>query len=230
MARNKGLSIAKGEYIVFIDADDWVANDIFIKSIKYICDSKADVVLFDYFLTNGEVCQKCDKVIEYGIYLKENISIILRNMFAGGKYFSSIWRGIYKREIIENHRIEFPGVKFAEDLLFNIEYLFNCDRAVVVEDTLYFYFDNENSSLKKLKNNIKEIEKIPMLLYQLLQRYNKYEEYSKELEIEILYSIDRIFNSNLRYNGFIKEIKEFYENYSDMLLELEYKQKLLNCL
>lgn len=224
-ARNRGIEEADGDYIVFVDSDDWIAENELEILVQNIETSAADVVFCDYFKVQGDRTEKCPKILEYGIYENDKIDIVLRNMFAGGAYFSSIWRGIYKKEVINRGNIRFEKLKFAEDLLFNIEYLLNSKKVYLIEEALYYYFVNEQSSLNRLKDDIGEIIKFPIELCKKIRQYEVIEEYQKELEIEIIIALQRIFNVSLRYNDFKKGVEEFYQNGESIFKVVNFQER-----
>lgn len=226
-ARNKGLEIAKGEFIMFVDSDDWMNCRMVETLYNKITSKNLEVVFCDYIKVSEEKQIKCEKVLEYQIYENEQVPIVIRNMFGGGKYFSSVWRGIYRKSIIDQYNIRFENIKFAEDMLFNIEYLFDCKKVEVSRECLYYYRENLTSSLQKLKNDIKEMQKLSYKIYKLLNRYDNINRYADRLEKEIELTIKRIFEISQNYQEFAVYIKQYINGYSSMLIQIPLEEKVI---
>lgn len=205
-ARNQGIKQAIGEYIVFVDSDDYLQDNSVEILYNHIENKDIDVVYCDYYNVTKKEIIACEEILDYKVYHAQDISIVIRNMFGGGRYYSSIWRGIYKKSIIDEKELRFKQMKYAEDLLYNIEYLINCNNIEIISDKLYCYVQNNDSSLQKLKHNVEEIKKVPYEIYQTLKKYQCEDNYLLEIEKEIELSIRRIFDINYRYCSFRKNI------------------------
>lgn len=119
IARNIGLDKAKGQYIGFVDSDDWLDRDMYQSMINNAYSNKADIVICD----SNTIYDKKRRVIDTISLLNKSKSIdscsiskeLLLNL-AG-----SVWRGIYKKKLINDNNIRFPeGLKLSEDRVFNI--------------------------------------------------------------------------------------------------------------
>lgn len=216
-ARNVGIREAKGEFIMFVDSDDWIKETMLETLLAKIDNQKTDVVFCDYINVLGNEEINCEKVIDYSVYNDAEVSVVIQNMFGGGKFFSSIWRGIYRRKLIEEKNIRFMKIKFAEDMLFNLEYLLNSSSVEIIEDKLYYYRENQFSALQRLKNNLYEMQKLPYEIFELLKKYKSIERYKNELENEIVLAINRTFDIEYKYTNFVRNIKEFREKYGKIL-------------
>lgn len=226
-ARNKGLEIASCSFVMFADSDDWMKSEMVEILLNQMETNCLDAAFCDYKKVVGENYTDCDKVIEYKCYAEMEISTVVRNMFGGGKYFASIWRGIYRKETIDIYKIRFTNIKFAEDMLFNIEFLLNSRRIALIENKLYFYRENPTSALQRLKNNLDEMQKLPYNVYQLLMKYQKMEEYLKSFENELQLTIQRMFLIDYSYKNFKKNAKTFRDKYLDMFDTVDGKSKIV---
>lgn len=145
ISRNLGLNIATGDYIIWIDGDDWI-DDNYITCIKNtIMNTKADIILFDYY----KVLEGKFFIVEYDKksgYINKNK---LMKEIAQDAFFSFLWRTVAKREIYIN--IKFPEkVQMMEDfsiyhILFN-----NAEKFFYIHKPLYYYKIN-NTSLSHTK-------------------------------------------------------------------------------
>ncbi len=153
-ARNFGMKKAQGKYIIFSDADDYAEPVLVQREIEQM--ESCDGAFFEYIYEASDGAkQKSEKVIEYGIYKGERLLEIISNMCGGGKYYSSIWRAVYCRELIQKNQLKFRNIKFAEDMLFNIEYIL-CSTSVYISPQAYYHYcEQEQSALKKIQYDIR---------------------------------------------------------------------------
>ncbi len=153
-ARNRGLSVAKGRYITFLDCDDYWESDYLEKMIKAAeANSDLDLILCGRFY--DEVPDGKDKVecigkerYQHTIVRKEELQ---RNPYAFFKYTGT--RGpvckLFKKTIIEHCNIKFPEtIKMMEDLCFCMEYISHCKNIELIEAVLYHQFIHKDSLSK----------------------------------------------------------------------------------
>lgn len=123
-ARNKGLEIAKGDYITFCDSDDWIDNDTFDNLIETMLNYKPELVVYGRkdILNNSEefFYQNHFKIKELFNQNQE----YMENFFFKGKHTFSVCNKLYKKNIISENNIKFSEeLILSEDTFFNLEYL-----------------------------------------------------------------------------------------------------------
>ena len=161
VARNYGLSKAKGKYILFWDSDDKANTELLQKCIKTAKKYNPDMLIFGMSFQkkyNGKVIQVENKqCTKEEIILKQDFSSRLVEMF-DINYLSSGCNKIYKRRICE--KISFnPSKKTFEDLLYVLEYTNNCTSILLMPDIVYLYEVNyplHNKSRLNMINNFNE--------------------------------------------------------------------------
>jgi glycosyltransferase involved in cell wall biosynthesis len=154
-SRNKGLQIAKGNYIAFADHDDWVyptwlevlynkaieSNaDVVVSAIENRCGSKHDYYRFPK-TTQPDELQK--GMLE--AMLCSRHSIPNTQSFSNA---NSIWNQLYKAQVIKDNDIQFPDNRKLsyEDALFNIEVFLCANKVVAVPETLYVHITHKNNT------------------------------------------------------------------------------------
>lgn len=174
-ARNSGLSIARGEYIRFIDADDRIPINSMSNMIQ-VFEKNPDIELV---IGNFE----CDSAKGYftGKELKEKgkvNAIEFAEIFiehVKSFYFGVPWNKLYKREIIEKYQIRFDeNIDWCEDFLFNVKYFSKCNMIYFLNlaQGVYQYCTRDTGITSNVsKRDLEEIVYIDMLRYSEMQKY-----------------------------------------------------------
>ena len=141
-ARNAGLEMAWGQYVWFIDSDDWI-NPGALEKLRQVClTSGADIVKFDY-LRVSTALKQVSGIIPAGGYVGAADSAPLRRsaLCRAGKYSLSAWSHVYRRAFLEEHGLCFVSERVicSEDYLFNLQALMHVQTLQVLSEPLYSY-------------------------------------------------------------------------------------------
>lgn len=139
-ARNAGLDICKGDYVSFVDSDDWVDEKYVEILLKLVISSKADIAIGENDQINGvdNKLQQNFKIQEYTS--KESLHhLFTQNHMA----FITSWGKIYRKDLFFN--LFFPTGKYHEDEFTTYILYYRSKKIVYTNDILYYYFRRSNS-------------------------------------------------------------------------------------
>ncbi|WP_226038116.1 glycosyltransferase family 2 protein [Aquibacillus saliphilus] len=163
-ARNSGIDRAVGEYIIFVDSDDWIESYSLQMLNENISDPKIDVVIFG-LVKDIHSKNKLIKSESNGFYKKINLNITeLSNNFI--YFLNSVgmhpsWMYLFKAKIIKNFNLYFNSdLVLYEDFDFNLRYLMNCNKITLLPDALYHYNLYVSVDLLAKRNKINIISDI----------------------------------------------------------------------
>lgn len=192
-ARNTGLAVAKGEYIGFVDSDDYIDKEMYEKLYIAMKSENADLAICNL-----------EKVREDGSSIEEE-SPIKNDVFTGavglekicdpcisGWYYVTVWNKLYHRKILDG--IEFPLGKIHEDEFVIHEILYQCERIVTLEEKLYKYVQR-NGSIMSHEYGIKNLDAVEAVCKRVLfyKKNEITENYSNiSARLKYLYNIRRL--------------------------------------
>lgn len=141
-ARNAGLEIARGEYIWWVDSDDWIEESSLRRLFDVSSQSGPEIVKFRYFRSACDEKILCGKM-EGGIYKSEDMLRKYRDeaFLNAGSFCLSAWGHVYKRAFLQENNFLFISEREigSEDYLFNLQAMLKLRHVIVVEDALYNY-------------------------------------------------------------------------------------------
>ncbi|MGD6802083.1 glycosyltransferase family 2 protein [Rossellomorea aquimaris] len=156
-ARNVGLEMAKGEYICFIDSDDWLNSDAINNLVTKAIEEKSDVVMPDRFnkvLLNGKTREEL--LFPHYEEVQSVEDFVIDIIVAKGRAWrvSSV---LYKTDIIKNNNVKFPVGYTAEDVIFNLEFLSNASKFSVLKEPTLNVNKRVNSVTASYRSDLPEI-------------------------------------------------------------------------
>lgn len=157
-ARKEGVSIAKGDYAVCVDGDDWVDRE-YLQEIKQIIDSHSpDIICFNHYEVNGKTVRLRNIPFRKGLFTKKDMEKeiypqLIRNE-RGAAFPPTIWAKIYKMGIYkdEQSRVD-DRIKIGEDAACTIPCMLRAESVYILDKALYYYRRN-NISMTKVRKPI----------------------------------------------------------------------------
>lgn len=143
VARNTGIKHATGDYIHFIDSDDYIDLDYYEKMISAIQNTNPDIIAGGVISQNGK---------SYSIqYKTRTILTTLSEKFliTNALLNCTVWRYLFRRKFLLDNNLKFPDNKIFEDILFTPDAIRLANYIITVPDTNYHYVFNKNSILNK---------------------------------------------------------------------------------
>lgn len=167
-ARKSGLEIAGGEYIGFVDGDDWIEPDTYENFAKMIKKYAPDIVLSDFYFDNGKELANSNQLFEQEFYDKSALKEKLypKMLFSGIYYKFGVnpccWSKVYKKELIEKNLPQVDGrIKMGEDAAFTYPCLLDAESAATVKKPSYHYIQNPQSMTNSYNKDLKNIIFLP---------------------------------------------------------------------
>ena len=136
-ARNYGLQMASGEYIMFVDGDDTIVDNAVGKLLEFILKYDTDIVCcgFTFVNSDGNISRAIGNVKVHYVLRNENI---LANYLLGKNIWSSCCARLYKKKFLDKYRINFlQGLSIGEDGYFTLQVMSKASSIVIIGDCLY---------------------------------------------------------------------------------------------
>lgn len=216
-AKNIGLKASKGEWIGFIDSDDWITDNMYERLIQRAEETGADLVGCDYCLT-GEHSMKVGQVVPNN---KAGQSGVLndekkRSLILDG---GSLVVKIFKRSMIIENELWFPEDIFYEDNALGNSYLILAKHFEYIEEPLYYYYQHNTSTVHTIsEKRCEDRMEAGRLMLEEAKRHDYFEDFKPELEYSftLLFYINTLFTymagvDKTKY-GFIKAMGKEMKN------------------
>ena len=144
-ARNYGIDMSEGEFIIFIDSDDYLEPDMLEKLYKNVLDNNCDISICNYALIkNNDRVENITEKIPQNILTKNEF---IKFMFSDKYYRGYLWNKLIKKDVIANIRFD-TKLHVMEDMIFLLDISNNIEKAYFEENVfLYNYLQNSESIL-----------------------------------------------------------------------------------
>ncbi len=222
-ARNSGLVKAKGDYIAFLDSDDWIEPQMYESLIDLIIMHDLDMARCSIDQTDGEFHTDL-------LPNEKNANVIITGESVFELYFHEflckvVWNAVYKRHIVQN--VIYPEGYQSEDNYASGKYLYNCNRMMITTEKLYHYWINPNSITRSNTIRKSDICMCTKLLIDDLKMEGMNSEYflyklNQKLARE-LYHYIREKDERCYVVAIQRSQKKYIETYLDLLRRIRFK-------
>ncbi|GEN30138.1 glycosyltransferase EpsH [Cerasibacillus quisquiliarum] len=213
-ARNVGLEMVTGEWITFVDSDDWVEPDMLSFSMKKAIDTKSDIIIWSYFKNyfNKQIplslvpggdqifIDEKDLLCLKSIYQMMGESRVKESVSAG-----TVWCKLYKRNIIEDNNLRFKvGLTRAQDSVFSIHAFMIAEKIAYFDKNLYHYRINNSSTCsgtRFIPDSEKPFNQLLSEFDSFIKKYNLGSEYYTALNGRTI----QVLMWHLKHNFFHKQ-------------------------
>lgn len=204
--RNTGIRNSTGEYIMFLDGDDWYTIDACEKMVNAIERVKSDFVA-------GQVIRTNNYEIWYHnqIYSKERINISVKE-FSMLLFDSLSVNKIYKRSFLEKHNLSFPEGIHYEDIVFTGKAYFLAESVSIIPEPIYYWRVVENADVKSITNRRFEFDNFKNRII------------SHRMFDQFLRDSGNILYQSHKNNKFLRHDLKLYTN-DYLLFDEDYKDK-----
>lgn len=244
MARNTGLENANGEYVYFIDSDDYIEETLIEDNIKLMKEYKLDISTFGAILfeKNEKIIKEIRPIFEKQIFEGKEIKNIFFPSFLGlsNKYLKNLvcsaWSCVYRKEFLDSVEWQFESERkiISEDFYALLKLIGKANKIGVISKSYYYYRQNLGSLTHKYKED--RLDKLNYWLEECLKICNE-EKYNKEIVSavykyyfsNIIGALKTIYYSNLDDIKKITELKKYIYNakLQESLLHYNYKNDSL---
>ena len=234
-ARNAGMDMATGEWIVFVDSDDWIEQSMLRTLYEYMKDEDADLYSYNAYKTDeqGNVKEKLLFSLEncsVGLYSEESRFRYYVDVLMQYKTGWEVWLRVFRRNIICKYNIRFQELTkvFAEDYLFTFQYLLHVKSIVQLCNFFYYYRQrrtslihsiDESNVLQRLlwwaesaydmvkKERLSYFKKNFYVIYFLLINYHLQNMMSRKPDEEIALEMQNL-HKNRKHNRWMKQMRK----------------------
>lgn len=179
VARNIGLEQAKGDFVMFVDSDDWIAEDMVAYLYENLQERTADLAICGFYSVIGETEKKFAAEEDILLSREEALKELVDNE---GKIENYVWVQMWRRDL--THDIRFPVGRIFEDMFVTYQVIEKAEHILLLKDAKYYYNHREGSTMMKKSEEVnlmrcfaheeryKELgERYPELRADLLRQY-----------------------------------------------------------
>ncbi len=202
-ARNAGLAMASGEWVMYLDGDDWIEPEMLALLLRKGEETGADIVMGDFLFAYP------DRDVPYRLPDWDDCKTTSLNRYITSVW-TCVWGGIHKRSLYEEHQLQSPqGVTYCEDFHLIVRLCYFARKVVNVHRPFYHYRQQEGSVMHNLN---KKTERDEQWVYQDIIRFFKeqgvYKDYRKTMCWRMLKATQELVLARETWKDFLTMVPE----------------------
>ena len=190
-ARKAGLLLSTGDYIAYVDGDDWIGPG-FIEALLYAAEENdADIVCAGFSRDLFSQSVKIYNAVQDGVYEGQELKELCGHMISYGRFYrpgitTYVWNKLFKRNIVYKVQINVDDlISLGEDAAVSYPAINCSDKVVVIDNTEYHYRQREDSMLKQKNEYSEEAQKLKHL-YRYLEKWAVGTEQSERMRQQVI--------------------------------------------
>lgn len=199
-ARKSGLRAATGDYVCFVDGDDWIEPDMYENIARAIEKYNPDCVVTQFYYSYPDREEKSRYCFNKEYYSRSELEKeVFPIMLFDGTYYSfgvypNCWTKVFKKEILEKHIYDVDSrIRLGEDIAFTYPCLMSSNSVSFIDEPLYYYRVNNESMTKTYDSQLSELFMLPYL-----SLVNKSRELNIDLRLQLPYYLLYLTNFVVR--------------------------------
>ena len=176
---------ARGEYLQFLDSDDWLSPDATRLLVRTAQETQCDLVIADFYRVSGERVSHKGEIDEEGVMSRETFAAYMMENPAD-YYYGVLWNKLFRRKIVEEYRLRMnEDLRWCEDFLFNLEYILHAETFAALRAPIYYYVKTKGSLVSQSMN-------LPNVIRMKLRVFEYYNDFYKHVLDERDYEKNRL--------------------------------------
>ncbi len=224
-ARNAGIDVASGDYILFIDADDWIETNTLNILSQTVEKTNADCIVFENLIVTDNFSRNACHLDEERSWKAGTTEFIYNYFGVNSRYLgTAVWNKLFKLSIINENGLRFNELRIGADTIFCLEYAWISKDWYRINEALYSYYQNDASVMHDFSPKFETSMRTLMDSY---DEYAKRHNVEKELQgaicsinVRDLFTICKYYSE--AYSG-----KELIRHYRRLIGDECYRNKIL---